>query len=192
MSGAEQAVPDERPMANRHAVRPATPEDVAVLADLAALTFPLACPPSIGPSDAAAFIAAHLSAARFHDYLADPTRRVLVVPDESGALVGYALLVLGEPYDADAAAALALRPTVELSKCYVHPSRHGSGVAAALMAASRATARDVGAVAMWLGVNRHNARAQRFYAKSGFVVVGTKHFTVGTVREDDYVMERAI
>ena len=87
---------------------------------------------------------------------------------------------------------MVLRPTIELSKCYVHPTRHGAGVAVALMTASLAIARDLGAAGMWLGVNRHNVRAHRFYAKSGFTVVGTKHFTVGAMREDNYVMERPL
>lgn len=165
-------------------VRLATPDDMPGLAALAAATFPLACPPSVGPADADAFVAAHLSPERFAGHLVDPDHRVLVASDESGTLLGYTLLVLGEPHDEHAAAAVTLRP--------VQPSSHGTGVAAALMAASLAMARDLGAAGIWLGVNRHNVRAQRFYAKSGFAVVGTKHFTVGSVREDDYVMERAL
>ena len=35
-------------------------------------------------------------------------------------------------------------------------------------------------------------RAQRFYGKSGFTRVGTKHFLVGDRYEDDYVFERAL
>ncbi len=173
-------------------VRRAAPDDVDALAALAALTFPLACPPSTSPADQRAFVDAHLSAPRFAGYLEDPSRRVLVAPDEGGGLAGYTLLVLDEPYDEDAAAAIALRPTVELSKCYVHPAHHGGGVARALMAASVAAAREANAAGMWLGVNRHNRRAQAFYAKSGFAVVGTKHFLVGDVLEDDFVMERAL
>lgn len=163
------------------------------LAELAALTFPLACPPSIGPADTAAFIAARLSPEAFATHLANPSHRVLVATsDDDAALIGYTLLILGEPADADAAVAVTARPTVELSKCYVHPGHHGTGTAAALMRASLAEARGLGAGSVWLGVNQHNSRAQRFYAKSGFTVAGTKHFTVGTVREDDYVMTRAL
>ena len=187
------AAPDDLPRpADEPAVRLATPEDIPELAELAALTFPLACPPSITPADAAAFVADRLSPGAFAAYLADPAREVLVAADETGALVGYTLLVFGEPYDEDAAAAATIRPTVELSKCYVHPDRHGAGTAAALMSASLDLARRLGAAGMWLGVNQHNARAQRFYAKAGFAVVGVKHFTVGRVREDDYVMERPL
>ena len=170
-------------------LRDARREDVEALAALAAVTFPLACPPHTTEAAKAAFIAANLSATNFIAYLADPSRDVLVA-EEAGRLVGYTMLVAGEPADADVAAAVRIRPTVELSKCYVHPDHHGAGVAGALMAASieRATAR--GARSLWLGVNQLNARAQRFYGKSGFACVGTKRFLVGDRYEDDFVYER--
>jgi tRNA (guanine37-N1)-methyltransferase len=171
-------------------VRPAVRADLERLAALAALTFPLACPPGSTAQDQRAFIDTVLSADRFADYLADPSRDVLVAED--GDLLGYTMLVAGEPSDEDVRAALHLRPTVELSKCYVHPDRHGAGIAQALMAASFEAARERGAQGMWLGVNQQNARAQAFYVRSGFAIVGTKHFTVGTRIEDDYVLERPL
>jgi ribosomal protein S18 acetylase RimI-like enzyme len=45
---------------------------------------------------------------------------------------------------------------------------------------------------IWLGVNNENARAQRFYAKSGFEKVGSKRFLMGDAYEDDFVMERSL
>jgi ribosomal protein S18 acetylase RimI-like enzyme len=47
-----------------------------------------------------------------------------------------------------------------------------------------------GARCIWLGVNQQNVRAQRFYAKHGFTVGGTKTFRVGRRVEDDFVMVR--
>jgi diamine N-acetyltransferase len=179
--------------------RPATVSDVPPLAELAAVTFPLACPPGSTVADQQEFIAAVLSPARFTEYLADPARALLVAVDDEAdhgggpaALLGYTMLVGGEPTDDDVRAALTLHPTIELSKCYVHPDHHGSGVARALMAASLDVARDRGAHGMWLGVNQQNSRAQAFYTRSGFAVVGTKHFTVGSRVEDDYVLERPL
>ena len=171
-------------------VRPAVPADLGALAALAALTFPLACPPGSTAQDQQEFIDTMLSTERFAEYLEDPRRAVLVAEDQG--LVGYTMLVAGEPADDDVRAALHLRPTIELSKCYVHPDHHGAGVADALMSASLDAARARGAHGMWLGVNQHNARAQAFYVRSGFAVVGTKHFTVGTRVEDDYVLERPL
>ncbi len=173
-------------------VRRATPDDLRPLADLAALTFPLACPPHVTDAAKAAFIAANLTADHFARHLDDTARDVLVASVSDGSLAGYALLVSGEPADADVAAAITLRPTVELSKCYVHPYHHGAGVAAALMAASIEAASARGAAGVWLGVNQHNERAQRFYGKSGFTRVGVKRFLVGDRYEDDYVFERAL
>lgn len=172
-------------------VRRADHADVEALAALAALTFPLACPPHTTDEAKAAFIAAHLSEASFTRYLDDPAR-VIFVAEAEGALAGYTMLVTGEPTDADVAAAVTLRPTVELSKCYVHPGAHGAGVASALMAESLAEATASGARGMWLGVNQLNARAQRFYGKHGFTRVGVKRFLVGERYEDDYVYERPL
>lgn len=165
--------------------------DAGRLAEVAAVTFPLACPPHTTDEAKAAFIAAHLSESSFAGYLADPAR-VLFVAEEGDALLGYTMLVAGEPTDADVAAALGIRPTVELSKCYVHPDAHGGGVAAALMRASLERAAADGAAGVWLGVNQENARAQAFYGKHGFARVGVKRFLVGDRYEDDYVYERAL
>ncbi|KXW75179.1 GNAT family N-acetyltransferase [Mycolicibacterium phlei] len=171
-------------------VTAAVDADLPELADVAARTFPLACPPAVTPDNIAAFIAENLSQARFRDYLADPERDVLVARADGGIL-GYAMLIRGVPDDdPDVQAAVTARPAVEVSKLYVLPENHGSGVAAALMAASVQRARQLGAAVVWLGVNQQNRRAQRFYAKQGFEVGGTKTFRLGAAIENDFVMVR--
>ncbi|MDG4665127.1 GNAT family N-acetyltransferase [Mycobacterium sp. 236(2023)] len=170
-------------------VVPASPPQIAELAEVAALTFPLACPPSVGPADIAAFIDENLSPARFDDYLADPDRAVLTAVDDT-RILGYAIMIRGVPDDPDVEGAVTVRPTVELSKMYVLPDSHGSAVSAALMAAALDHARTLGAASVWLGVNQRNVRAQRFYAKHGFTVAGTKTFRLGGHWEQDYVMVR--
>jgi diamine N-acetyltransferase len=169
-------------------VRTAKAGDAAAIADVAAATFALACPPDTEPQSVAAFVAEHLTVARFADYLADPAR-ILLVAEQDGAVVGYAMLVHGVPYDADARAVVKHLPTTELSKIYVLPTAHGSGVARDLMAATVVAARDAGAAGIWLGTNQANVRAHRFYEKSGFERVGTKRFKVGARWEDDFVFE---
>jgi ribosomal protein S18 acetylase RimI-like enzyme len=169
-------------------VRRATAADAAELARVAAITFPLACPPSTTEQAKADFIANSLSESSFATYLASPDH-ILLLAEVDGESAGYTMLVTGEPRDPDVAAALSVRPTIELSKVYVMPEHHGAGVAAALMDATVAAARDAGAAGMWLGVNNENARANRFYEKSGFAIVGMKKFHLGEVDEDDYVRE---
>jgi ribosomal protein S18 acetylase RimI-like enzyme len=173
-------------------IRPAVAGDEAALAAVAAVTFPLACPPHTTDEAKAAFIASVLSEERFAEYLAGAGRRLLIAEDDEGSAVGYTMVVLGEPADQDVRASIRLRPTAELSKCYVLPGHHGEGVAGRLMAESLRAAADAGAEGMWLGVNQENARAQRFYGKNGFERVGVKRFLVGDRYEDDFVLERGL
>ena len=172
-------------------VRPATPNDAAALAEVAAATFALACPPHVTQESIDTFIREVLSLERFESYLADESRDVLLAEDD-GDPVGYAMLVAGEPADADVSAVLAHRPTVELSKIYVLPQAHGAGIAAKLMQAALGAARSRRAGGVWLGVNQLNERAQKFYRKNGFQQVGTKRFLVGDRYEDDFVYEQAL
>ena len=172
-------------------IRKATADDAGRLTALAAVTFPLACPPSSSPEDIAAHLASTLSERHFQDYLADPDITVLVI-DADGGLRGYSLLVNRPAQDADVASALTLLPSVELSKCYVHPEHHGLGAAAELMHASLEAAAAAGGAGIWLGVNSQNARAIRFYEKSGFRKVGSKSFRLGTTVEHDFVLERPV
>ena len=94
-------------------------------------------------------------------------------------MVGYAMLVRADD-------------GIELSKIYVLPDSHGAGASAALMAAALSTAKELGAESVWLGVNQQNERAQRFYAKQGFTVIGTRTFALGESVENDYVMVRPV
>lgn len=177
-------------------IRTAEHADAAALADLAAETFPLACPPSTTPDAIAAFIAANFTVERVAGYLADPDRRLLLAEEPGGRLVGYSMLVAhasGEPADADAAAVVSRRPAIELSKFYTRALAHGSGtVAGPLMAATLDAAAASGAATTWLGVNEENARAIRFYEKHGFGKVGRKHFRLGDRNEDDWVLEHPL
>ena len=164
--------------------------DPTELADVAAVTFPLACP-SAAANDVEAYLAANLSPEHFRAYLADPDRLVLTA-SESGRIIGYAMLIRGLGNDPDIARRIEPRPAVELSKMYVLPDWHRSGAAGALMQTGIAWAADQGTKAVWLGVNKNNQRAQRFYRKHDFEVVGTRSFRLGMRLEQDFVMVRAV
>jgi GNAT superfamily N-acetyltransferase len=191
-------------------IRTANVEDAAGLSELAAATFGLACPPHTSDEDKADFIARMLSEQRFTEYLSDTERQILLaewvpagdeIDPQAGALsdsgravraIGYTMLVFADPTDADVIGSISIRPSVELNKCYVRQSHHSAGVAATLMAESLDAARSRGAIGVWLGVSEVNERAKRFYAKSGFEHVGSRHFSLGGRLEDDWVMERAL
>ncbi|MDT5018284.1 MAG: hypothetical protein QOD39_4444 [Mycobacterium sp.] len=172
-------------------VAAAVAADLPELAEVAARTFPLACPPSASPEDIAAFIDENLSEARFRDYLTGDDRVVLAARQDE-RMVGYAMLIRGVPDDEAVQRAVTQRPAIELSKMYVLPDSHGAGVAAALMTMGLHEAKELNASSVWLGVNQQNQRAQRFYAKHGFVINGTKTFRLGAGIENDYVMVHPI
>ncbi|WP_125776711.1 GNAT family N-acetyltransferase [Antribacter gilvus] len=180
-------------------VRPATADDAADVAWLAALTFPLACPPETLREDMAAHVAHKLTPAHFRAWASDRNHALLVAEraDDGASFRGYVLLSLGSP-DGEAEAATVRSatgegaPYVELSKIYVHPDDLGSGVASALMTAAVAEAGALGpGRPLWLGTNGLNQRAQAFYRKHGFEVVGRRTYLVGGVEHDDVVMLHA-
>lgn len=187
----------------------ATADDAAALAACAAVTFPLACPRDARPEDIQHHIETRLSAEQFRASIATPGQTILYLRDgsaqhgsvqngslqnsEKGAepIAGYSMIVLAQPTD-DVLGALSLAPVVELSKFYVRPEYHGRGAAAALMSATLKLAAASGLPGVWLGVNQENARAIRFYSKSGFRRVGTKRFRLGDRFEDDFILEQAL
>ena len=166
------------------------PGDAAELHEVAARTFELACPPGTLRSDVDAYVALHLSEARFAEYLTDSSRIVLLAEVDSRP-VGYAMLVRGPITDPDVRAVVD-DDSIELSKFYVLADNHGSGVAGELMRATLAAAAGTGATSCWLGVNQRNARAAKFYAKHGFKVAGTKRFQLGDQWHDDHVRLRPL
>ena len=107
-------------------------------------------------------------------------------------MVGYVMLIRGVVDDDEVQRAVTVHPAVELSKLYVLPDSHGAGVSAALMTAALTKAEELAAKCVWLGVNQQNQRAQRFYAKHGFAINGTKTFRLGAGIENDYVMVRPL
>ena len=165
--------------------------DLEQLAAVAAQSFPLACPPTLPAENVASFVDANLSPARFADYLADPLRAIFTA-QHRGRIIGYSMLIRGVSDDPDVQRAVAVRPAVELSKMYLLVDFHGAGVSMKLMNSTLAKAAQWDARCVWLGVNQANVRAQRFYAKSGFRINGTRTFQVGERREDDYVMVREV
>ncbi len=122
--------------------------DAEAIAQVAAATFPLACPQDAAEDDIADFIERTLSAEKFAEYLSSPER--IVLEARAGEeIVGYLMAVDAAPEDPAIDAMITARPAIEISKLYVMPGHHGSGISAALMDAivARATHSACGPVA---------------------------------------------
>ena len=172
-------------------IRRATPSDAHLLSFVATRTFPLACPPSTTQEDIAEFCATQLSPEAFGRYLGNNSYRAWLAMAGNEAC-GYLLSHDGDPVEEDTSNAISLRPTTEISKIYVSADHHGSPVAQDLLNSALRDASGRGFASAWLGVNQLNARANAFYARNGFVEVGTRSFLVGDTREDDFVREKLL
>lgn len=167
-------------------VRTGRPSDAARLASLAARTFQETFGPLNHPEDMARYVAGAYGVARQAAELADPAMAT-VLAEAGDALVGYAQLRNAPP----PVCVSGPRP-IELQRFYVDQPWQGRGVAQALLRAVLDEAGRRHAATLWLGVWERNARAQAFYRKCGFVDVGSQPFVLGSDRQTDRIMVRAL
>lgn len=173
-------------------VRLAQLEDTVAVSELAARTFPDACPANLPQDAIEEHIATQLSADVFDALISDPGRHRLFVAEVWGGLVGYVLTHVGS----EALPVDLVRPgrveagSAYLSKCYVDEAWRGSGIADVLLERAVADAGQAGHRAIVLGTNRGNKGAQAFYKRHGFRKRSTRTFDVGGVTNYDVVMVR--
>ncbi|QYO66393.1 GNAT family N-acetyltransferase [Leptolyngbya sp. 7M] len=169
-------------------IRRAHLQDAEVLTQLAYTTFWDAFHehPKNAPDDLAAYMAKAFSREQIESELADENNIFLLaeIDDEPA---GYARLIFGATEEG----ITAERP-IELNRLYSHQKFLGKGVGQALMDACFARGRGLGCDVMWLGVWEFNPRAQRFYEKNGFRVVGSHVFLLGSDPQTDLLMQREI
>ena len=82
--------------------------------------------------------------------------------------------------------------SIEIERIYADKHEIGQGVGAALMRACLETAGELECRVIWLGVWEQNDRAIGFYERWGFTTVGARDFMLGSERQNDLVMARAI
>jgi molybdopterin-guanine dinucleotide biosynthesis protein A len=162
-----------------------------MLAALAGRLFKLAFAAENTLEDMQAYVAEHFTEAELARLLADSACEVLVLEEDTGKPVGWALLVRGTPAPRTAVVGSTSAPAseVEIRRFYVEPRLHSGAAAPTLLLACLERARAQGAEAVWLAVWEHNARAQAFYRKHGFRRVGAKDFRLGSdVQTDDVLL----
>lgn len=135
------------------------------------------------PDHVVQYAASAFAPATVRSELGDPAYLFLIARRDDG-YAGYAKLCRGRPI-----AELSARSTVQLERIYVERRRQGAGLGGALLRAALAAAqRDADAI--WLSVWQDNPRAQRFYRKNGFEIVGKAFFMLGPERQEDFIMAR--
>lgn len=138
------------------------------------------------PADVQAYVDASLSESATIAALTNPRVHTLIA-EKSDAVRGYAQLSSMRDPGCDVG-----ESALELARLYIAAEWKGTGLANALMARVYATARDLGAHRLWLGVWEQNPRAIRYYEKNGFRKVGTIGFLFGSTPQSDWVMVRPL
>jgi len=162
-------------------LRDAVPADGAALSEMAKRCYCDTFGTLYRASDLAAFLDATFGEHGLPSHLSDPAYKVRLAEAEGGAIAGFAKLgPVAFPGDWGAR-------TAELHQLYVLGPWQGEGIAPALMDWAIATARADGADRLVLSVYVDNHRAQRFYARYGFVEVGRYEFVVGEQIDDDRI-----
>lgn len=166
-------------------IRRAQPADTDRLAALMGECFVLAYHHASDPPRIAEYVRTQFAPEVIGAQLVDPQLLTWIVEDDAGRWCGFGQLHLRvEPH----ASVSNTRHPLELRRFYFHPDFHGAGLAGALMAQLKTTARARGADALWCCVWQQAPQAIRFYEKHGFVIAGTTTFWVMDDPKDDWVM----
>ena len=167
-------------------IRRATLEDVRALTAFGRRVFAVTFGADNTPGDLQSYLDGSYAESLQREEVAD--RRVeTLLAEIDGTLAAFAQLRQGPAGEGVTGA----KP-IELWRFYVDPQWHGRGLARELMEAVETAARGRGARTLWLGVWERNLRAQAFYRKSGFTVVGTQTFQLGSDTQRDFVMAKGL
>ena len=138
------------------------------------------------PHDLAQYFAQTRTTTRQEEEIEDPSTEIRLALDGQ-TIVGFCHIgAFHLPFDKGD------RRALELHRLYISDALKGSGLADALMvwAIERANAR--GAQDFYLGVYAENARAQAFYRRHGFEIVGAYQFPVGGTLDDERIMRLSL
>jgi ribosomal protein S18 acetylase RimI-like enzyme len=167
-------------------IRRAMIDDAGILAELGARTFSETFAMDNAPEDMAAYLAASFSASLQAAEITD-LYTTLLIAEIDGLAAGYAKLELS------VAPSCVTDPNpIELSRLYISRELIGTGAGSALMEFCLNEAKRAGNTTLWLGVWEKNERAQRFYKRWGFEVVGEHIFMLGSDAQRDLIMRRGI
>jgi len=171
---------------NNLTIRHGVPADAPALADFGRRLYQAAFSEGNTPENMAAYLVKTYGVPQQSSELRDEGMVTLLaenIADPAG-LIGYAQVRrnLALPGCVTSPAPL------ELYRFYVDYPFHGRGVAQALMQAVFSAAAELGGRSLWLSVWEQNPRAVAFYAKCGFVDVGTTDFWMGAEQQTDRVM----
>ncbi|HEV8428893.1 MAG TPA: GNAT family N-acetyltransferase [Pyrinomonadaceae bacterium] len=167
-------------------IRRASEADCTLLAELGAKTFYDSFAAQNAPENMAAYLAKTFGPEQQRAELTDPQNTFLIAEND-GVAIGYAQLRTGEP-----PVCVSGPKAIELVRLYVSATLQSAGIGGKLMDACLKEARQRGYQTIWLGVWQQNTRAQAFYKRWDFSIVGEHVFQLGGDPQLDWIMQRSL
>jgi len=169
-------------------IRRCTTADAETVAALGARLFADTYGPTHPEPELSRYLARSFAVNDVRDAIASDDVRMLVVEDAERGPIAYAYLRASPEPPAGVEGSRA----VEIVRFYVDTACQGRGVGAALMEECLDEAEERGADVVWLQVWKEAPWAVGFYARVGFVVVGSAPFYFGEQIGDDHIMARPV
>lgn len=164
-------------------IRKAELTDAPAIAVLGRTTFFDAHEHSSPAADLEDYLSQKFSEESVKNELADPAN-IFHVHEEAGSLSGYSKIILNS--------ATSLLPennnVCKLERLYISKDKYGSNLGLQLFNHNKNICEQHAQSGMWLTVWVNNERAIRFYEKHGFRIIGEVLFSVGSVKNPNYVM----
>ncbi|MDF3076228.1 MAG: paiA [Sphingobacteriaceae bacterium] len=162
-------------------IRPATIQDVEILASLGRQTFHEAYADQNSEEDMQSYISKNFSGEQISQKINEPGA-FFFIAEYNGVPVGYTR------YGSSSISALDGQNAIGLERIYILNEFQGKGIGRRLVDHAIDFARAAGKEMIWLGVWEKNYNALGFYTRMGFRKVGEKTFTIGSDVQNDYVM----
>jgi diamine N-acetyltransferase len=186
----------ERPLHSLALSEPSTPQqqflirtaqrsDLPLLARMAKETFYDTWKDTCSEQDMNTYLNQHFSLPQMGASLDEPGSRFLLLEEIGHALRGYAHLVKATPPPE-----IKVANPLYLKRFYLKSYTQGSGAANTLMRACLAQAREAAAGGIYLNVWEKNFRAQRFYARYGFIKRAEIPYPLGNQIDTDWILDR--
>ena len=167
-------------------IRNAGPADLDLLVELGKLSFYEAFSEETAPGD----MAEHLQTAfKVEDIKAqlNTDQSIFIILEIDASAAGYAYLHPETPPDC-----VKDPDTIQLGRLYLRRKYYGREVGNTLMKACLEEALSRGFQSVWLSSWELNHRANSFYKKWAFQIVGRAKFKVGSDIQDDFIFSRKI
>ena len=169
-------------------IRRCTVADPEKLAALGARLFAETYGPTHPEPELSRYLARSFAVNDVRAAIANDDVTMFIAEDPDSGPIGYAFLRASH----DPPAGVEGRRAFEIVRFYVDTAHQGRGIGAALMEECFEDATARGADVIWLQVWKEAPWAVGFYARMGFLVVGSAPFYFGEQVGDDHIMARKI